>query len=480
MQPQSQEEENEHWDAYKSVETSVVAFLRRFYADPHSPRGLYLRGPSGCGKSTFLLQLLKRLQCQPLMCYTSQDVWEFSRNDRNILGSFFRAASSSASSSADEVSLSYRSVLVCDGLEKWLGSTESGIQTLVTLIRPKTNKKMRTEERTYKPIVCVGEGALDKKTMDLIKVCEVIDIPPISAAEFAEALRRLTRGQLTPEHQAVVLQYMDGQLRRWNLVRLLWLQQPELLQVTDSSSSVLLWLLASAHTTSIKHAPNAPNASNIQDVEEEDPVDDDAEDNHNACLAHGRLKNIKHCVSRLLASSEASLEDSMVSEHERATIAMVWHENVADVLDQQLSRQERIALYHRMTQFFCLGEDCELHAFCRPSGELFDVAMKLKTEVTHRMLHDTTRQQRIRVRQQRPEDIRYTKLISKTAAEHNTQQFLRHICYELKWDKFDLMLYCKWLQLSSSSSSSSFSSSSPLSGLSKLEHTRLMRLVPFY
>ena len=136
-------------------------------------RGFYIYGDSGIGKTKFVESLLEDNDYF-LVKFNAGDVRNKSiidnitkqnMNDTSVIDMFHKRKRKIA--------------IIMDEIDGMNSGDKGGINSLIKLIRPKKTKKQKEEITTNIPVFCIGNGKIDKKMKELMKVCYIhkLEIP---------------------------------------------------------------------------------------------------------------------------------------------------------------------------------------------------------------------------------------------------------------------------------------------------------------
>jgi len=122
-----------------------------------------------------------------------------------------------------------------------------------------------------------------------------------------------------------------------------------------------------------------------------------------------------------------SFKEDFILENEKATQALLFHENIIDVI-----KPEHYPLYHTMLQNLCVGD-----YFDRIS---FQKQLWIFNEMTYyiKLLHNYYLYQQSKILPKKVEDYRFTKVLTKYSNEYNNNTFIITLCHKLNCSKKDL------------------------------------------
>jgi hypothetical protein len=266
--------------------------------------------------------------------------------------------------------------LVLDEIEGMNIGDKSALNALIKLVRPKRSNKPAKTEQTSVPIICIGNDHVDKKISELMKCSTVIRVPPPCDALLRAVAERMLPG-CTAQVQQKVAEFADRDLKK--LKNLCSVVERHGVKVLDSL--------------------------------ERKPV-------------HFTAKTI---VKDLLVSPPRSFDDhaATLNECDRTVVAMIWHENVADHVTDPV-------LYHKMLDNICFADYVDRFTFQKQTWQLNELTSLTKTFYAGSMLPPQ------RLKTTDPEELRFTKILTKYSTEYNNAVFLQHVCSLLGMDKKDM------------------------------------------
>jgi Cdc6-like AAA superfamily ATPase len=352
----------------------IASFLKHFEEnnrDETVMRCIYVVGPSGSGKTTFVTKALKSLNYD-IIQYTASDV----RNKPNM-----DTMNLSHTSGTNIISMFRRCqtklAIVMDDIECMNNGDKGGINSLIKLVRPKKNKKQKDEPTTLIPIICVGTPRTDKKMKELMKCCLVIEIPEPSHSDMLAVCR--THLPSKPHLHESLARYAGSDYKK--IIALC-----NLLQKSDIPMHVF------------------------------EPMP--------------YVEDVKMLTKRIMNTCPEFCKHSEISEADRTIVSLLWHENVADILDFVPQRNE---LYANLLDHLCYVDYLDRVTFQKQIWVLNEFTSLLKTFSTTNILRKHTS---IPVK-----DVRFTKVLTKYSTEYNNVVFIQRICQDLGVEKYDL--FCK-------------------------------------
>ena len=193
----------------KSIANTIKEKLEEIITndDVTCKRGIYIHGESGVGKTTFILKLIKNLNYD-IIYYDGSDLRnKFSME--NIADNNISKYNVSKLLTGEHK----RIVIVMDDIESMNTGDKGGINALSKLIRPKKTKKQKSELKTTNPIICICDNHVDKKIKEIMKVCNVIELPTPTSIQIMNILKVNNIECFNQES----IKEINGDLRKLNL-----------------------------------------------------------------------------------------------------------------------------------------------------------------------------------------------------------------------------------------------------------------------
>jgi hypothetical protein len=381
----------------ESVANDIAEILRRFDDPDHQQdkKGIYVYGSPGCGKTEFVVSLLKD---------RGYDVIKYDAGD-------VRNKSLIETMTSDNVST--RNVLymmrgkvkkiafVMDEIDGMNNGDKGGINSLIKLIRQKKTKRQKMEHFTLNPVICIGNYYVDKKIKELIKVCHTFELNAPTQAQMQQLLT-MHVPEVSDPLRPRLLEYIQGDLRKLNFIRDLAQRKPHLL--TDATL-------------------------------------------HNIFQIKSFSEDSKKITERLL-QRPASIQqhNTIMNDNERTIVALLWHENVADVLGPKIDSRRRFSFYVRALDNMCFADYIDRITFQNQIWLFNEMSSLIKTFHNNAMLHQQFPSMPTTTKAL-DQNVRFTKVLTKYSTEYNNSLFLYNMCQELNMDKKDLVAFFQEVRL---------------------------------
>ena len=351
-------------------------------------RGVYVYGAPGCGKSKFVKNTLKKMNYD-IVLYDAGDIrnkavidniTKHKISDNNILAMFKKEKKKIA--------------IIMDEIDGMNSGDKGGINTLIKLIRPKKTKKQKLEDITMVPIICIGNYHVDKKIKELIKVCEIIELKKPKNTQLKKIVN-------------LILPNLDKELKK-NIIDF---------SKNDLKKIDLIYNIYKNHKNILKKEV----IKNILEVK-----------NHN--------EDTKIIVKKLL-NNKYDLDEhiNIMNDTDRTSIGLLFHENIIETFNN-FNREDSINLYLNVLDNICFSDYIDRITFQKQIWVFNEMSSLVKTMYNNKILFDYKK----KVNNNssfNPNEVRFTKVLTKYSTEYNNMVFLQDLCKQLNMDKSDMLLF---------------------------------------
>lgn len=358
-------------------------------------KGIYIYGSPGCGKTHFITNLLKELDYDVIQ-YDAGDVRNkmlidtlTSNNisDRNVLHMMNRKIKKIA--------------IIMDEVDGMNNGDKGGITSLIKLIRQKKTKKQKTENVTMNPIICIGNYNIDKKIRELMKVCNVFELKPITNEQVDKILMKNVYGIKESMDDTFlykkIVEYIQGDLRKLYFIQNIIEKNPELLKNNNIFSNIL-------------HFKSHHDDSKV--------------------------------ITKLVINKPISIMNhtQFMNETERTIVALLYHENIIDPIfsAKTISNRIKYEVYSRIMNNVCYADHIDRITFQNQIWIFNEMSSLIKTFHNNHIYHESFP---LFHDLYKPDEVRFTKVLTKYSTEYNNQTFIYNLCQELDMDKKDMMSY---------------------------------------
>jgi hypothetical protein len=337
-------------------------------------RGIYIHGESGVGKTTFVLKLIKKLNYD-IIYYDGSDLRnKFSME--NIADNNISKYNVSKLLNGEHK----RIVIVMDDIESMNTGDKGGINALSKLIRPKKTKKQKTELKTTNPIICICDNHVDKKIKEIMKVCNVIELPTPTPKQIINILKINNIEYFNDD----LLKEINGDLRKINLVL--------------------------SHKTTLNYSNNFENY------------------------------DVKIIVNNLFEKKyELQQHNKIINETDRTIVGLIYHENLAFILNK-FNLITSTSLYLNILEKICYSDFLDRITFQKQIWQFNEISSLLKTMCSNYLLHSNVNYP---VNYIKRNDIHFTKVLTKYSTEYNNNNFFQQLSFKLSLEYDEILIYFK-------------------------------------
>ena len=282
-----------------------------------------------------------------------------------------------------------KKVILMDEIDGMNNGDKGGINSLIKLIRPKKTKKQKKENFSYNPIICISNYKIDKKIKELIKVCNTFELKTPNKLQINNIINNCMPNLDLKEINKIE-NYCQGDLKKIsNMIKI--------------------------HNLDNNFFKN----DKFDDLFQKKNYNDDTKK-----------------TTQLLFNEKFSLSEhsSVINETDRTSIGLLWHENIIDTIDS-IKSNKKIDFYINQLNNICFADYIDRITFQNQIWQFNEMSSLIKTFYNHKLYHDFDSNKNV------PNDIRFTKVLTKYSTEFNNIQFIQKLCQKLSLDKSDLIGY---------------------------------------
>ena len=348
-------------------------------------KGIYVYGDPGTGKTTFVTNILKELNYD-IINYDAgdirntsviEDITKHNMSDKNIMSLFNKQVKKIA--------------IIMDEIDGMNNGDKGGINTLIKLIRPKKTKKQKLEEITMNPIICIGNYRVDKKIKELMKVCNIVELKPLTISQVNQIVQPLFTNADTIIKNKIAT-FVQGDLRKLKSIYTIYKNNPEFLK-----NEV------------------------IENIFQIKSYNDDTKKITN------KLINNYYRINEHV---------NIMNETDRTSVGLLWHENIIDVIDKY-DKKQSIPFYINQLDNICFADYIDRITFQKQIWQFNEMSSLIKTFKNNKLYHDSFNKKQ----KQNLTEIRFTKVLTKYSTEYNNSLFIQKLCQKLGMDKKDIFGY---------------------------------------
>jgi hypothetical protein len=273
---------------------------------------------------------------------------------------------------------------------------------LIKLIRPKKTKKQKLEEMTMNPIVCIGNYKVDKKIKELMKVCNIIELNTPNESQMNFIVSNILPNA-NENIKTKIINYVQCDLRKLNNIYNIYLNNPSIF-----SSDI------------------------IENIFQLKSYNDDTKK-----ITYKLLKNYYNIENH----------NNIMNDTDRTSVGLLWHENIIDSIEK-MNKKDSIPLYIKQLDNICFADYIDRITFQKQIWQFNEMSSMIKTFKNNKLYHealknvvaatDSNKKQTTFKNNVTPNDIRFTKVLTKYSTEYNNSIFIQELCQQLSMDKKDL------------------------------------------
>lgn len=389
-------------------------------------RGFYVYGNPGSGKSMLINNILKELNYD-IINYNASDV-----RNKTIIETITKHNMSENNVMTMFKQNTRKICIIMDEIDGMNNGDKGGINSLIKIVRPKKTKKQKTEEYSYNPIICIGNYHIDKKIKELMKVCHTFEIKSPTNEQLYTVTQNIMPTIKEDNIIEQIVQYSQFDIRKLSNLYDIYIKKPELFYTTDIFNT----------------------------LQQKSFIDDTK----------------KTIVILFNKSYEIMSHNQIISETDRTIIALLWHENIVDLLSKK-KNSNIIPLYSMFLENICFADYIDRITFQKQIWQFNEMTSLLKTFNNNYLLHKHI--DNIKYVPKGDDGVRFTKVLTKYSTEFNNSIFIFNLCQQLMMDKNDVLSFFNNLK-NNNLSENELNSIFENYDITKLDISRIYRYISFF
>jgi hypothetical protein len=132
-----------------------------------------------------------------------------------------------------------------------------------------------------------------------------------------------------------------------------------------------------------------------------------------------------------------------MNETDRTTVALLWHENIANPLSKEPC-EKAFPFYSKLLENMCFADYISRITFQSQIWQFNEMGSLIKTFYNNKLYHDAFPKHENTFSLN---DVDFTKVLTKYSTEYNNQLFLFGLCQKMNMDKNDLVAFFQELRI---------------------------------
>ncbi len=127
---------------------------------------------------------------------------------------------------------------------------------------------------------------------------------------------------------------------------------------------------------------------------------------------------------------------------DKKSVGILYHENIIDVLEK-IPKDETIPFYNKILNNICFADYIDRITFQKQIWIFNEMSSLVKTFYNNHLFHNEYGDKNIKFD---PQDVRFTKVLTKYSTEYNNCLFIQNLCKQLNMDIKDMFSYFCYLK----------------------------------
>lgn len=372
------------------IKNDIITKINHFEQNKHMKsvkRGFYISGDNGTGKTEFVRSLLHELDYD-ILHYSACDM-----RNKSVIENLTKQNMSDVNVMSMFHKKKRKIAIIMDEIDGLNSGDKGGVSTLITLVRQKKTKKQMNEPITNNLVFCISTNEIDKKTKELMKVCNHYEFQKPTNEQMLKLIHNIFNFSA------------DDQLLN-NSIR----------EYTQNDLKKLYVL----------HSLYKKNEKVFYSIIEEE------------VFMKKSVIEISKDIVRYTFQNDIKIKDHniYINENDRTIVALLWHENIIDVMKSK-DNMKNISFYFHFLQNMCYGDFIDRITFQKQIWQFNELSSFIKIMYNNFLLHQHFKSEETKV----SNDVRFTKVLTKYSTEFNNYSFFQNLANFMLIDKKDL-LFC--------------------------------------
>ena len=273
-------------------------------------------------------------------------------------------------------------VILMDEIDSMNNGDKGGINSLITLIRPKKTSKQKKEFIANIPIIIISNNKIDKKIKELKKYCICLNLKDPTR----EQLKKIFKKLMPDINENMLIEYSQHNLKKINLYYNLYKKNPSFLK------------------------------------------------NYIKCFSLKNNNENRKIITKNILYKKFTIKDFIdtINETDRTSIGLLFHENIIDIFEDI---DNSIDIYIEILKNINYCDYIDRITFQKQIWIFNEMSSIIKLIYNNNLLLNNIKKKK------NIDDIRFTKVLTKYSTEYNNIIFIQKLCKELNIDKKDLFVF---------------------------------------
>ena len=244
------------------------------------------------------------------------------------------------------------------------------------------------------PIICIGNYHIDKKIKEMMKICISYELKKPTNEQIMK-ISKMLMPTLDNQLMKNIVTYIQGDLRKVKSTY----------DIYNTQNNILKTQL-------------------IQNMFKQKNYNEDTKE-----------------ITRKLLTNNYDLDEHnvLMNETDRTSVALLYHENIIDIFEQ-FPKDKTIPIYNEILNNICFSDYIDRITFQKQIWVFNEMSSLIKTFYNNNIFHNNFKKFKI------PNEIRFTKVLTKYSTEYNNGLFIQNLCKQLNMDKKDLFSFFLFLK----------------------------------
>ena len=154
-------------------------------------------------------------------------------------------------------------------------------------------------------------------------------------------------------------------------------------------------------------------------------------------------EDVKDIIKKLLNDPyKLNQHTELMNETDRTSVGLLYHENIIDVLET-LPKKDTIPFYKDILKNVSFADYIDRITFQKQIWIFNEMSSLVKTFYNNHLYHKKYGDKNIKFD---PQNVRFTKVLTKYSTEYNNSLFIQNLCKQLNMDIKDMLSYFCYLK----------------------------------